>query len=141
MPIFDLRCTGCGRVESDVFHKITEEHPPSPCCKAATESVPARIKTEPVFHGEGRVSTRLAFHPDEVMEARREIPSLDVDDDGRVYFNSRGHERTVRREIEAMQNRETANDARQLETHGARVQDAMRHAPRGQVAEIVVGDD
>lgn len=83
-----IKCPHCGRGECGVDYGAQT------------------VRTEPTFIGERSLSKRLAFHPDEVEEARRELPSLEADDKGRVYFRSPSHLRRFEKDVMAMRERE-----------------------------------
>lgn len=117
MPIYPLRCTGPDAHRFEDFHKMSEAHPPCPHCKAPTEidAGALHIKTDRRFGTSDGRSLRFGFHPDEVAEARRELPNANITDDGDVYFNTAGDIRAFERDVERMRDRTRAQEERQRE--------------------------
>ena len=99
MPTYALRCPSCG-VKWETFHKMSEPHPPCAACGTVGEWDPTEQKTtgERRFAGMERMSLQFGFDASEAAEARRMFDGTGatIDDEGDVYFDTRGQERRFR---------------------------------------------
>lgn len=115
MPIYALKCRGCGKV-NEQFHRMAEvDRARSDCCQDATEIVPQRFTTDREYHGEESCLDSLAFDPAGQEELKRELPSFEgLTDDGRVKIKNDRHHRKILKEFNAARDRYQMEDEQRM---------------------------
>lgn len=118
MPTYALKCRGCGTC-FEQFARF-EEKAAVPCPKCGQAGcdidcsnlhIGANVRT-PSHAPQSGLSMRFGFHPDEVQEARRELPNWSITDDGDVVVDSGKHNARMMRDLETMQARTSVEAAR-----------------------------
>lgn len=126
MPLYEMRCPACGS-EFEVLcaHGARHEQACPECSMQPCEAKPTLFRREREFHGSETLSLCHGFSPEEVREARRDLPSWDIKDNGDVHFRNRSHYRTCMKERKAAESlkancaAEAAQNNRQAAASGA----------------------
>lgn len=80
MPLYDLKCNGCGAAFDTFAHAKDRPRLRSPCCGAGVETDWSKgapsIQRE--WHGRERVSLGVALDPSNMAQIRAECPSVEL---------------------------------------------------------------
>lgn len=122
MPMYDFKCD-CGFTH-EAFKKMNDPAPECPKCGGPCHVVPSQFSTEREWHGQESTSMALRFDKAHEAEVARDIPSIQLNDDGFAVFKNNAHQRKVYKELEAAKNRYTEQDReknRKKDNRGERV--------------------
>lgn len=126
MPIYDLKCPCCDHRFEEFAAASRRDQIPCPICatapvetdvsKWAGRRLPTAARR---FAGSEGTSLRFSFHPDEVEEARRELPNSTITDGGDLVFESTGAIRAFERDVDRLQQRTRAQEEREAAEEAA----------------------
>lgn len=109
MPEYALKCQNCAHCFEEFAHANQRYTVPCPVCGAVncdTDWSKSNVRLERLFGTTDGTSMRFGFHPDEVQDARRELPGWDIKDTGDVHFAGRAHHDECMKTLERLQSRE-----------------------------------
>lgn len=93
MPLYDLKCNGCGSIFEVLCDPDARKDQPCPTCeKAGCQAVPSLPRRERHFYGTTARSLMYGFYGEgEVPQARRAFADTGarINDDGSVEFDRR----------------------------------------------------
>jgi hypothetical protein len=108
MPLYALKCDGCGAAYETFAHASERSGLRSPCCGAGVETdwskgAPA-VQRE--WHGRERVSLGVALDPSNIAEIRANCPSVELHPvTGQLISRTDAQNRRQLKELDAWANR------------------------------------
>lgn len=138
MPLYALKCSGCGAAYETFAHASERDGLRSPCCGAGVETDWSKgapsIQRE--WHGRERVTLGVALDPSNMAEIKANCPSVELHPTtGHLMSRNDAHHRRQLKEIGAWSDRLEAADKAAREPE-IRAQEAAKHEADTKAREV-----